>query len=218
MMKNLRKQIIPEDARKSIQTERKLNKQSKSYYSSENSDLQDAETYLSNLKEIHDVLSWTWEDWKFLLAEASIKDAGRIFSELVTKKKLKSAEKKYEAEIKKDKAAEKVFNLTGSLPGKVSGVVKNENAANKKAAEYSHKLKIHAAMMLAYGKDDKLKRKVMKEVESKYPEIAKDIRVLAREAKERTGKDEFKKSTAGLKFGKPKKIFNEFGEVIRGGR
>jgi 2'-5' RNA ligase len=148
----------------------------------------------------------------------------KIVKELITKKSLKQAQADHKDKNMLKKAAYKINSLTGAVPGEISGVVLNEKSAEKKIAENMKKIKIAAAMVLAYGDNEEQKKSVMLDIESKYPELAKEIRQLAKKAKERVNTDTFKQATVGAKFGgdTPKKAnaftINEYGEIIRGGR
>lgn len=129
-------------------------------------------------------LSWSLEDWKEFFRSTPM-DTYRVTKEIVTHKKQKELQQNLKEAEKKDNTARKLFSLTGHLPGEKSGVVKVDAKAQKEIEEHLHKVKIYVSRLLAYGKDDNLKKEIMKEVKGKYPELIPEIKQLATKAKER---------------------------------
>jgi len=133
---------------------------------------------------------------------ADLRIVARYFNELITGKRLKAAEELLHKEEMLLVAAQRMYALTGEQKDSVSGVVKNEKIANATSAKNTQALKIAAAMALTYGSDAALKKKIMVDLENKYPELVDDIKSLVKKAKARINQDEFKRATAGMKFGK----------------
>lgn len=161
--------------------------------------LQDATKELSEIEDIHDtnVLEVVFSKDFF---NSDIKTIARYFDELITGKRLKSAQKKLHEEEMLLLAAKRMYELTGEQKGK-SGIVKNEKIADAKSAKFLQSVKIAAAMALAYGKDDSHKKEIMLTIKTRYPELVSDIKSLVEKAKARIKQDEFRRATAGMKFG-----------------
>lgn len=170
--------------------------------------LQDAYKELSELEDVHDasVLDIIFSK-DFLTTD--IKTIARYFDELITGKRLKTAQKKLHEEETLLLAAKRMYELTGEQPGAKSGIVKNMKVADTKSAKVAQSVKIIAAMALAYGKDDARKKEIMLTIKDKYPELVSDIKSLVEKAKARVKQDEFKRATAGMKFGKSANIVTE---------
>ena len=129
-------------------------------------------------------LTWSLEDWKDFFRSTPM-DTYRLLKELITHKKQKELQQGVKDAEKEAKFARKMFEVTGMLPGEKSGVVKADKIAEKKREEHLHKVTIYTARLLAYGKDDKLKEEVMKEVTQRHPELVPKIKTLAQKAKQR---------------------------------
>lgn len=189
------KRLTNEDKKK--QVKRAVNKYPVKYHEFENEKLMQARNLVYDLKEVRKIYNWDLEDWRIFLS-MSPAESLRVLS----RKTLNKAEKDLKEQEKLHKAAAKLYSLTGSLPGGKSGVVKVGEKANKIVADFRKKLKISVASLLAYGKDDKLKEKVMKEVKGKYPEMVKEILELSKKAKEKAKSTDFGKlKLATRKFG-----------------
>ena len=133
---------------------------------------------------IKNPLDWSREDWRSFFQSTPM-DTYRIIKELITKRKSNELKNNLKEAVKKEKVASKIFEITGIAPGEKSGVVKADQIAEKKIKEHLHKVTIYTARLLAYGKDDKLKEDVMKEVTQKYPDLVPKIKRLAEKAKQR---------------------------------
>lgn len=131
--------------------------------------------------------------------QAGLSDHAKRIKEIITGKRLKAAEDNLKQEQMLFDAANRMYQLTGSQLGEKSGVIKSEKIAEKKITDLLHSIKIAAAMILAYGKNDEQKKQVMKELGSKYPEIVKETNELANKARARAKANPFKSATMKLK-------------------
>ena len=129
-------------------------------------------------------LSWTLEDWRSFF-QSTPKDTFNIVKEIITKIKQKKLQNEATQAKLEANAAKGLWKLTGYLPGEKSGVVEADKIAEKKIQDHNHKVTIYTARLLAYGKDDKLKEEVMKEVSQRYPDLVPKIKKLATKAKQR---------------------------------
>lgn len=165
---------------------------------SRKAELKQAQEDFSDLSEIHDKSTFELMSLKDFL-NTNIVVLARYFGELISGKRLKQAEEALHREEMLFLEARRMYELTGEKPGAKSGVVKNQTIAERKSAN----VKIAAAMVLAYSKDDAQKKQLMLDVKRKYPELVEDIKVLAKKAKARR---EFKNAIASINLGQQRSV------------
>ncbi len=174
-------------------------RRAKPYPAKHRQKLNAAEYRLRVLTDAHqaatfNIFKWTLDDWRAFL-NTPLDDLGGIIKELTTKKKLKAATQKMRTEKQKYTAGKRAFELTGLEPGQKSGVVKNEKIAAKKIEKIKHDVKLRAASILVYSNDSELKKQVLLDVKSRYPELIPEIKSLVKRAN-----DEIKRSTTAAEL------------------